>query len=83
MHSVRKTTILELHAHVVTPEFDGFSRKYDETDGGKVLGVADLIPEESFGRRGRWRITVKFEPIGWPRRNRTLLGRDAKTSRCL
>ncbi|WP_437796447.1 hypothetical protein [Sorangium sp. So ce693] len=30
--------------------------------GGKVLGIADLIPDEAHGRRGTWRITVEFEP---------------------
>ncbi|XYH97983.1 hypothetical protein ACMHYB_61295 [Sorangium sp. So ce1128] len=33
-----------------------------EQDGGKVLGIADLIPDEAHGRRGTLRITVEFEP---------------------
>ena len=36
-------------------DWDGFAANWDETDGGKVLGIADLIPDEARHRRGTWR----------------------------
>jgi hypothetical protein len=57
-----KTTQLEGYTHTVVPGWDGFALSPAETDGGKVLGVADLIPDEAHGRRGTWRITIEFEP---------------------
>ncbi|AUX25490.1 uncharacterized protein SOCEGT47_060370 [Sorangium cellulosum] len=33
-----------------------------EEDGGRGIGIADLIPDEAHGRRGTWRITAEFEP---------------------
>jgi len=55
-----KTTTLVDHWHVVTPQWDGFAMRYDETDGGKVLGIADLVPEGTQERKGTWRILVEF-----------------------
>jgi hypothetical protein len=57
-----KTTKLEGYTHIIAPSWDGFALDPGETDGGKVLGIADLIPDEAQGRRGTWRITVEFEP---------------------
>ena len=62
----RKTGILDAHSHVVAPDFDGFCLDRDEHDGARVLGIGDLIPAAAFGRRGRWRITVEFEPTDGP-----------------
>ena len=59
----RKTSILDAHAHVVASDFDGFCADPDEHDGARVLGIADLIPAGTFRCRGRWRVTVEFEPI--------------------
>lgn len=57
-----KTTTLVEHWHVVTPQWDGFAVRSDETDGGKVLGIADLVPDEAVQRKGTWRIIVEFTP---------------------
>ncbi len=57
-----KTTTLMEHWHVITPEWDGFAKRRDEADGGKVLGIADLLPEGCAERKGTWRITVEFTP---------------------
>lgn len=59
---IRKTTTLPHHWHVIAPEWDGFAKRPDETDGGKVLGIADFLPEGSAERKGTWRITVEFTP---------------------
>lgn len=59
---IMKTTQLEDYTHIVVPGWDGFAVDPQEEDGGKVLGIADLIPDEVYGRRGTWRITVEFEP---------------------
>jgi hypothetical protein len=58
--SVSKTTTLVGHWHVVTSEWDGFAKRTDETDGGKVLGITDLLPEGAEQRKGTWRIVVEF-----------------------
>lgn len=58
-----KTTTLELASHLVTPDFDGFGVMPDETDGARILGVADLLPDEAYRRRGRWVITVEFDDV--------------------
>ena len=34
----------------------------DERDGGKVLGIADLLPKGTEERKGTWRIVVEFTP---------------------
>ena len=60
--SVSKTTTLVGHWHVITPHWDGFALRPDEADGGKVLGVADLVPNEAQERKGTWRIVVEFTP---------------------
>jgi len=59
---VSKTTTLAGHWHVITPEWDGFAQRRDETDGGKVVGIADLLPDGSEERKGTWRIVVEFTP---------------------
>lgn len=58
--AISKTTTLEGHWHVIASQWDGFARRPDETDGGKVLGIADLIPEGAQERKGTWRIVVEF-----------------------
>lgn len=60
--SVSKTTTLPSHWHVITPEWDGFAVRRDEPDGGKVVGIADLLPEGTEERKGTWRIVVEFTP---------------------
>lgn len=55
-----KTPQLEAYAHTIAPGWDGFAAGPHETDGGKVVGIADLIPDEAHGRRGTWRITVEL-----------------------
>lgn len=57
-----KTTTLANHWHVVSPHWDGFAKRRDETDGGKVVGIADLLPEGTEERKGTWRIIVEFTP---------------------
>ncbi len=57
---VSKTTTLVGHWHVISPRWDGFAVRPDETDGGKVLGIADLIPAGCEERKGTWRIVVEF-----------------------
>lgn len=59
-----KTTTLPNVWHVVSPRWDGFSARPDETDGGKVLGIADLVPDDARERKGTWRIVVEFIPDG-------------------
>lgn len=59
---ISKTTTLVDHWHVVTSQWDGFSLQPDESDGGKVLGIADLLPDEAQSRKGTWRIIVEFTP---------------------
>jgi hypothetical protein len=56
-----KRTTLRDYWHVVAAEWDGFAEQRAPADGGKVLGIADLIPEEARERRGTWRVTVEFE----------------------
>lgn len=58
--SVSKTTTLVGHWHLITPRWDGFAKRSDETDGGKVIGIADLVPDEAQERKGTWRIVVEF-----------------------
>ena len=58
----KKTTVLDQHVHVVAPQWDGFARQAHETDGGKVLGISDLLPDGARGQLGQWRITVEFDP---------------------
>ncbi|WP_437933817.1 hypothetical protein [Sorangium sp. So ce341] len=55
-------TQLEGHTHAVAPGWDGFAVDPHEEDGNKVLGIADLIPDDAHGRRGTWRIAIEFEP---------------------
>ncbi|WP_441292044.1 hypothetical protein ACSRUE_17915 [Sorangium sp. KYC3313] len=57
-----KTTQLEAYTHIVAPGWDGFAVNPADADGGKVLGIADLLPDGAHGRRETWRITVEFEP---------------------
>jgi hypothetical protein len=59
---VSRTTTLNGHWHVVSPHWDGFAARPDETDGGKVLGIADLVPDGAQERKGTWRIVVEFTP---------------------
>ena len=59
---VSKTTTLTGHWHVISPQWDGFAQRSDETDGGKVLGIADLLPDGTQERRGNWHIVVEFTP---------------------
>ncbi|MBK9265074.1 MAG: hypothetical protein IPM54_35505 [Polyangiaceae bacterium] len=57
-----KTTTLPSHWHVVSPQWDGFATRPDESDGGKVLGITDLVPDQARERKGSWRIVVEFIP---------------------
>ncbi|WP_437759466.1 hypothetical protein [Sorangium sp. So ce1389] len=57
-----KTTEREGYTYTVAPGWDGLALDPGETDGGKVLGIADLVSDEAHGRRGTWRITIEFEP---------------------
>jgi hypothetical protein len=57
-----KTTTLPKHWHVVSAHWDGFALRPHEPDGGKVLGIADLVPDAARERKGSWRIVVEFEP---------------------
>ncbi|KYF79937.1 hypothetical protein BE11_41900 [Sorangium cellulosum] len=59
---VTKTTKLAGYTHIIAPSWDGFAVDPHEEDGGRVVGIADLIADEAHGRRGTWRITVEFEP---------------------